>query len=176
MSSFLTLDLAKMSGWCLWKPGQMPTIGNSDLSLWYKHMYPKALAIHFKRMKKLIEENEVTHVCFEKPLMLRTDNAFKLRKIFGLSNTVELLCGQLEIGCSEAVISQWRKHVLGDGRLKTDEAKRRAMNIAIGCGLDPKTDDAAEAFCIMDYLADMKRLDKDWPEPVMLRMKQNINP
>lgn len=169
--SFLTLDLATMSGFCNWKPGSAPIVSSSDLSTWYAHDYAKALAIHYKRLKKNIEENEVTHVCFEKPIMLRTDSAVKLRKIFGLSNTIELLCGQLEIECSEAVISQWRSHVLGHGQLPTEEAKKRAMSIAKGCGLDPKTHDAAEAFCIMDYIADIKRLKKDWPETYLFRLK-----
>ncbi len=169
--SFLTLDLATMSGICLWVPGSQPIISSSDLSTWYSHDYAKALAIHYKRIKKIIEENEVTHVCFEKPISLRTDSTEKLRKVFGLSSTVELLCGQMRITCSEAIISQWRKHVLGHGMLTTVEAKRRAMNIARGVGLDPKNHDEAEAFCIMDYVSDILKIKKDWPEPYSFRLK-----
>lgn len=169
--TFLTLDLATLSGVCIWTPGTQPVISSSDLSTWYSHNYAKALAVHYKRTKKLIEENEVTHVCFEKPISLRTDSTEKLRKVFGLSNTIELLCGQMRITCSEAIISQWRKHVLGHGVLPTFEAKRIAMNIAQGVGLDPKSHDEAEAFCIMDYMADILKIKKDWPEPYLFRLK-----
>lgn len=171
MSSYLTLDLATMSGWCLWKPGQMPTIGNSDLSLWYTHMFPKALSIHYKRMKKLIEENDVDFVCYERPLMMRTDNQAKLQKMYGLSNVIQLLEGQLEFTAKFVSVPEWRKHVLGHGTLPTDEAKRRSMKIAQWIGLEPKTHDAAEAFCIMDYVADIKREKKDWPDPINFRWK-----
>lgn len=171
MISILTLDMATLSGLCNWQPGSMPVLSSSDLSTWYSHDYAKALAIHEKRLLKNIEKYKVTHICFEKPIMMRTDNLVKLRRIIGLSNIVELIDGRTDIICYEAVISQWRKHVLGHGQLSTDEAKRRAMNVACGVGLDPKCHDEAEAFCIMDYTADNMRLKKDWPEPFLFRLK-----
>ncbi len=171
MSSYLTLDLATMSGWCLWKPGQMPTIGTSDLNLWYSHDYPKALAIHYKRMKNLIEENDVDFVCYERPLMMRTDNQSKLQKMYGLSNIIQLLEGELEFTAKFVSVPEWRKHVLGHGQLSTQVAKDKAMAIAKGCGLNPKTHDAAEAFCIMDYLADIRKEKKDWIDPINFRWK-----
>ena len=171
MSSYLTLDMATLSGFCNWTPGSMPVLSHSDLSTWYSHDYGKALAIHEKRLLKNIEKYEVTHICFEKPIKLRTDSLAKLRRIIGLSNIVELITSREGIACYEAPISQWRAHVLGDGKMKKDPAKAMAIKIAIGCGFDPKCDDEAEAFCIMDYLADTLKLKKDWPEPFVLRMR-----
>lgn len=172
MSSYLTLDMATLSGFCNWTPGSMPVLSHSDLSTWYSHDYGKALAIHEKRLLLNIKKYEVTHICFEKPIKRRTDSLAKLRKIIGLSTIVELIDGRTDIICSEAPISQWRAHVLGDGRMKKDPAKAMAMNIARGVGLDPKCDDEAEAFCLMDYLADNLKLKKDWPETFMFRLRE----
>jgi hypothetical protein len=169
--TYLTLDLATMSGYCLWTPRSKPVIGNSDLGTWYSNNYPKALAIHYKRMKALIEENEVSFVCYERPMMRHTDTQNKLQSMYGLPNVIQLLEGQMGFTAVHVGVSEWRKHVLGHGQLSTDVAKNKAMAIAKGCGLDPKTHDAAEAFCIMDYLADVRKEKKDWKDPINFRFK-----
>lgn len=168
---YLTLDLATLTGYCLWTPGSKPVIGNSDLSTWYTDDYPKALAVHYKRMKKIIEDNGVTFVCYERPIMKRTDTQGKLQKIYGLSNVIQLLEGQMDFSAYFIGVSEWRAHVLGHGQLSTRVAKDKAMKIARGCGLDPKTNDEAEAFCIMDYVCDKRKETKTWKEPANFRFK-----
>lgn len=169
--AFLTLDMATVTGYCIWEEGTKPIVGTSDLSTWYADNYPKAMAIHYKRMRKLIEENDIHYICFERPLMIRTDTQMKLMKMYGLPNVIQLLEGQMGLTATYVGVSEWRKHVLGHGQLSTAVAKDKAMAIARGCGLDPKTHDAAEAFCIMDYLVDALRLKKTWKDPVNFRWK-----
>lgn len=170
-NSYLTLDLAKMSGFCNWTPGTKPVISNSDIELWYQHEYGHALFIHHKRLVKNIEKYGVTHICFERPIKLKTDSVERLRKIYGLSNMVEFVCDQMGIGCSEVAINTWRSHVLTHGQLPSKEAKRQAMNIAYGLGYEPKSNDEAEALCIMFYLADILNLKPDWIEPARFRLR-----
>ena len=174
-NSYLTLDLATMSGFCLWKPGSKPTVGIMDLKTWFTDNYQKALSVHYNRINRLVVENDVNIICFEAPMIVRrgakTTSTKNARKLIGLANIVELICGQYGIACYEAEVSQWRKHVLGHGQLSTDVAKDKAMKVAKGCGLNPPTHDAAEAFCIMDYCADIQHEKKDWKDPVNFRWK-----
>lgn len=78
-------------------------------------------------------------------------NIHVLRRLIGLSAMTEWFAFKVGAKCYDVSIASWRKHAFGNGRMKRDEAKERAMQECRALGFDPSNDNEAEAFFILDY-------------------------
>lgn len=165
MESLLTLDLAGRLGFCKWKPGLAPKIGTFKLPDVIDDNFGKRLSTYRKWLVGVIEAEEVEHCVYEDNIMVPgRDNLRKLKLMISLTMITEEVCHSKNIGCSSVSIGEWRKHYLGSGKYSTEQAKEYAMNKAKTAGFNPQHHDAAEALGIMDYVADVWHIKKDWPD------------
>lgn len=170
--SLLTLDQATLSGFCNWKPGTQPVLSSLDLGFVSDNL-GRFISVFEKNLRKNIEENQVDYICFESPILIRMGKKSTglnvAMKLYNLVGTIEKVCSDLMIPCAEVQVGEWRKHFLGSGGYSTEQAKQHAVNKCRAAGFDPKCHDEAEAFGIMDYVATLKSLKKNWPEPGRLK-------
>lgn len=171
--SILCLDLATALGFCHWNPGSMPTIGSKDMA-WIGGNLGKLLFFYEKWLREFIIKEDVDWVTFEspfiKPVTLRSPGTPKVTamRLMNLCGIVERICYELKIPCSEVTVGQWRKHFIGRGDYPTDQAKEMAVQRVTAAGYEVKVHDEAEAFGIMDYVADELRIPKQWKDGGLL--------
>jgi hypothetical protein len=68
-----------------------------------------------------------------------------------MTHTLELFCGLAQIPCIEVHPSTVRKEFLGDGRLKRDVAKKRAVSMCKLLGWEVRNDDEADGGALWHY-------------------------
>jgi hypothetical protein len=74
-----------------------------------------------------------------------------LHRLIGLATMAEWFAHRIGARCYTVPIGSWRKHAFGNGHMKRDEAKRRAMEECRALGFDPSNNNEAEAFFVLDY-------------------------
>ena len=165
MKGLLTLDLAGRLGFCRWNPGASPYIGTYLLPEPVDKCYGRRNSTFRQWLIKTIQTHEIELVVYEENIIIpKRDNLNRLKLAIGLTMITEEVCFSQNISCSTAAISQWRKHYLGSGGYSTEQAKEYCMNKAQAAGFKPQHHDAAEALGIMDFTADMLKIQKDWPD------------
>ena len=161
----LTLDLATRSGYCLWKLGSKPVLGNKNFTR-YKDNMDARLYYFEKWLDRLVRINEVDFIVYEAPILVHNGpkttkpaTAFILMNLAGSPHRIGFKHGARVSHCRA---DRWRSKVLGNGRLTSDEAKEKAMQFARDCGFDPKYHDEADAFCLMEYTARLLDIKRAW--------------
>lgn len=167
-NSLLTIDQATRSGFCLWEPGSLPVLSSLDLGYCNGDL-GHIMSAFERHLRTNLKQNNVDYVCYETPLLMRTDTRDKLTRLYGFVTIIEKLCHNLNIPCHRIDVPTWRKTFLGSAKLPTKEAKASCMIKCDQIGLKYEGHDECEAFGIMDYIATLKSLKKDWPEPGRLR-------
>jgi len=167
--SILTIDQAKLSGFCNWKPGNKPVLSSLDLR-YLGNDLGKVLSYFEKNLRKNLVDNEVDFVCFEDVYIKHPVNIKVLKFLFPLFVAIDKICFEMNIPCYVVTPTQWRNCAFGKGKYKRDVAKAKAIETCRQFGFNPQCEDEAEAFCIMVYVATIKRLPKDWSEPGLLNL------
>lgn len=136
----LALDISTKTGWAT-SDGRS---GVCDLTKFEDHAN-KALIFE----KWLGKFSDATLWVIERPLGFGS----RVYTVNGLVWTAHMTAKRLNIPRSEVQVNTWRKAVLGNGRAKKADAIRWAKER----GHDPKTDDEAEALCILHWAQESMR-------------------
>lgn len=164
-SSILCLDQATNTGFSHWEVGVRVEIGSHNLS-WCGDNIGKFLSHYEKWLRALMIEKKVDYLCFEAPILnrkgLKITSIEVAKKLLSIATLIEKLCWELDVRCSHVESGQWRKHFIGSGGYPTEQAKDMAMKKCRACGFSPKNHDEAESFGILDFIATLLNLPKDW--------------
>lgn len=145
--NLLSLDIATNTGWAMSVNGRTSSgileLPTDD----YGHM---ATAFSSWLVERFVDGVEL--VVIERPTFRHvSDSSYRCD---GLCWTAHQTAWLHEIERREVRPSEWRKAILGNGNLSTDEAKARAMQWCRERGFDPKTHDEAEAIAILHFAID----------------------
>lgn len=151
----LTLDLATTMGWSAGPVGEIPRTG--ALRLAPPGASPGEVGRGFLRwfsdFRKL--EPECRDCWFEAPFdprhMGAKTNASTARILIGLAFAAEMLAEASGMRVVEAHVNEVRKHILGHGRWKKDEAKPLIQAAMVERGIAFSDDNAADAAAIHVY-------------------------
>lgn len=181
MPVVLAMDIARNTGWALHEPGMpKPFFGTIPLASSAGVVGPA-----MEQFRQFLQERHELHggltdIVFEDQHVAMHDRQPKkeggrvqkvidikpVKKLIALAGMAEWFAHCVEAQCYSVHIGTWRKHFLGTGKLKRDEAKQRAMDECRRLGIDPPDDNAAEACGILDYYLSLRKLGgKPYPVP-----------
>jgi len=146
----LALDISSKTGWAV-KSGDVITSGVYDLSGLMKEDFGKLVFTFEKWICDMIVTYQVTDFVIERPL-----GSFPGRT--GFSDVVKALVlvshamGYAHnVRRKEVSRSSWHKLILGYGRYKSAEGKKRSKRWALEQGFNPKDDNEADALGILSW-------------------------
>lgn len=162
--SLLTLDLATVTGWAVWRPdGNHPGVQSGTERL------PKTgddvgrfLCAYADWLMPFVELERPGRVVFEAPWIGPQTSQDVARKLLGLACMTEAVCHWQGIPAWEVNNASVRKHFIGKGRGDRRELKRLTMAACRERGWQPEDDNEADALAVMDYAAHCLRLDVPW--------------
>jgi hypothetical protein len=166
----LALDLATVTGWALHDVGMdKPHFGTLTLPYTPEEVGPPMAAIfNFLDEKHAIWK--FTDVVFEAQHMSAKMDMRVVYKLVAYGAAVELWCydNGLRERCYQVHISTWRKHFLGVGNLKRDEAKIKCLAVCQRLGWNTVEADAAEAMGILDYFLSLNvAYERPWRDRML---------
>lgn len=165
----MTLDLATSIGFTRWSPGAKPTLGthrlpSTDMDVgWFVDAYNEFLKDQFA-----IERP--SHVVYEAPILPGNTQPATALKLMNLAGHTEWVCRRMRINCTQLRIGTWRKHFMGKGGGKRAEMKQMCMDECRARGFEPRNDDEADAFGMLDYAAFCFGFAPDWKDRGLLGM------
>lgn len=149
----LALDLATNTGWASRREAGVVSFGSFRL--------PKTgddvgeyLSVFHHWLIDIVAcfDTEALAVVFEAPILPKTTGIKVVRKLQGLAAHTEFVCNQLAVSrCMEVNNMSVRKHFIGSGGYKRDEAKRLTVMQCTERGFKPQNDDEADALACLDY-------------------------
>lgn len=159
----LALDLARSTGWAVGAPEKRAVFGSFHIS----YGVDGGAAKMHNHVQGLIQEHQITRVFFEQPIKGAADrskggNYHKMRYLMGVCYLVEAIGELHQCKVYEVPIGTWRKHFLGAGNYKRDDAKRAALTRCKQLGYRPHNDDVAEAIGILDYACSLYSKAHGW--------------
>lgn len=164
----LALDLATNTGVAFWRPGYKVVLKTIQLPFRGDDLGPGFLKLE-DVMEMALRDNQPISVVFESPILMMgrkddnkpTTTIQTVRKLVGLVAVAELIATRHGSPVMEVSVSAWRKHFLGRTPRK-DTAKTDTIAMCRLLGLDPKDDNQADAFGILDYTAQLAGMEVDW--------------
>lgn len=163
----LALDLATRIGWACWKKGHAPHYGS--------HKLPSAqlpnggvdlgrfASAYSLWLQDMIKAFGVTAMAFEAPILPGNTQIATARKLMGLAVMTEYIGNRLGLRYFEVRAPEARKWFFGKGGGKRSEMKSMAVEECHRRGFQPKSDDEADALCVLDFAAHCLGLETDWP-------------
>lgn len=173
MGAILALDIATTMGWALLDdasperpflgsirfPSDPDEIGRAAESLRQfladRHAMHKGL-LHIVFEAQHIAGTKKTRLADGSVVETGGMNMKTLTRLLGLAAMAEWFAHVVDAKCYKVEIGTWRKHAFGNGRMKRAEAKERAMTECRALGFDPRNDNEAEAFFILDYYVNLR--------------------
>lgn len=151
----LTLDLATQTGWCVGTPGgnAPPCLGTIRMPKTGPEIGP-FLDFFDHWISRMIEDEAPDVIVFEAPYLPGNRSQVSLhttRKLQGLASHLELVCFRARVAVYELQHSTVKK-ALGSGKFD----KAQMMAAARRAGMDPQTEDEADAFGI--WIAALRKL------------------
>jgi Holliday junction resolvasome RuvABC endonuclease subunit len=148
MPGVLALDPGTLIGWAHAEPGETPTFGHKRLarSGVTPGQFGSAFDIFLQARLDLFKPR---YVCYEKPWVGRKSYHTVFR-LLGMASRIETMCDQWGIGCREAAPQEISSFFLGTGGLKTEEKKRRTVEMCRAYGWDAQEDEA-DALALLVY-------------------------
>lgn len=155
----LTLDTATNTGWCLTEDGLVIAYGLIRLDA---HVPPEAdgvfqtdpfkLAEAERAFSELVARYKPDFVVIEQP-HLRGNVSFFTVAIYGI---VELVSARAMTGFYAVHTQSWQSKITpapkgSKGSKKKGDTKARSVAHVRGLGIEPETDDVADAICIAEY-------------------------
>ena len=153
--TFLALDPATVTGWCIGSPNSTPRLGTLDLTKPKEIRRGYAFEVFRRWLLRTFDEREITHVIFESPVLTKFTNIHMTRMAQGLDAHIEAAVEtwnndnpDQRIALSEATPGQMKKILTGKG----NAPKAAMMKHAIARGMSPDNDNEADAFAAWLYL------------------------
>jgi len=160
---FMILDQATTTGFALWVPGSRPVTGAFTIPSTGRDV--GAFLAEFEYWFEGVREQwKINFVAFELAFMRFNTHQLTGQKLFGLMAFIEYLCQRAGIKCVVVNNTDWKKHFTGKGGGKSKEMKSMVMLACIERGFAPKSQDEADAIAMMDYIAHIYELPRDWPD------------
>lgn len=160
----LGLDQSPLhTGWALWDSGEpLPRSGAWPLcegiakrALGFVELHRHLAAIHAERPIDLI--------VYETPELMPTDRREKLVAIYGVVAHIESYAHVKRISLLSIAARDWRKTFFNGMVVKgRDSLKRAAIERCRQFGMDPLSDDEAEACGILDHVMHVQRITPPW--------------
>lgn len=146
----LALDLATTTGWAVGPPGGPVALGHFRCDM---KDYADRFLQMTKRISELIDAHAATEVVLEAPYIshgkTKHDGALPLLYGFQACAMVAARNHKLPVGSYEAQLI--RKNFIGAGGLRRADAKAGVLAKCQWLGLDPKTEDEADACAVWSY-------------------------
>lgn len=149
----LALDLATQTGWASRNDNGSITFGSFRLPKTGDNVGAYLSAFHHWLIEivDLFDKPSLT-VVFEAPILPKTTGIKVVRKLQGLAGHTEFICDQMGVkSCMEVNNKSVRKHFIGNGGAKRDDAKRMTIEQCTKRGFRPQNDDEADALAVLDY-------------------------
>lgn len=164
---FLALDQSLSScGFALWDEGDpLPRSGAWPLCDGRGANRSKAFIGLHREIGAIHREKPISRIACEMPLKLGRDKVPKLIGLYGLVAHIESYAEIRLIAMHPLVAARsWRSTFLGAHGVEGDPAhlKRLAVEKCRHFGMDPETDDEAEAIGIMDHMLHQLRIMPPW--------------
>ena len=157
--TFLALDPATVTGWCIGSPISTPRLGTLDLTKAREIRRGYAFEMFRRWLLRTFKEREITHVIFESPVLMKFSNINMTRIAQGLDAHIEAAVevwnsdNYRSIPLTEATPGQIKKALTGKGNAK----KAAMIAAAMARGMSPENDNEADAFgawlCLLAELA-----------------------
>jgi hypothetical protein len=173
VGAIVALDIATTMGWALLddRTPERPFLGSIKFP-----SDPDEVGRAAENMRKFLADRHamhggLLHIVFEAQHVAGTKkttlpdgskvetggmNMKVLARLLGLAAMAEWFAHVVGAKCYKVEIATWRKHAFGNGRMKRQESKERAMEECRALGFDPPNHDAAEAFFILDYYISLR--------------------
>lgn len=164
---FLALDQSLSStGFALWDEGDdLPRSGAWPLCDGVHNRAMAFVGLH-REIGTIHREKPISMLTYEQPIMVGTDKVAKLIGLYGLAAHVESLSYIKGIGLHHPPLSRsWRATFIGRELIKgarSDALKRLAIERCRDFGMDPLTDDEAEAIGILDHMLHQLGIMPPW--------------
>lgn len=154
-STILALDLATVTGCAEWSPSE-------DAPRFYSVRFASPGDAHpetFARARRWIDDRlcvgDVAALYIESTnlgALIGQTNADTIERLVGLNAVISSACGVWRVKYRRVDVHTARAAFLGKGRLKREEAKPRAMEMARAVGWAPNNLDEADAAAVL-YVA-----------------------
>lgn len=104
-----------------------------------------------------------------------TGGGIATRLAFGADFFIKGCCSLAGIRMDEVHNSTWKRDIFGSANLKSEDAKKKSVQIAKEFGMEPKSHDEADAFCIWlwTFLYPLKGRDEE-AEQRLARLKWKL--
>lgn len=160
----LALDQSLSStGWAIWSPGEpLPRSGAWPLCDGGRRRTQGFVAIH-RLIAELHKEDPIDLIAHETPLKLPTDTLDKLVGTYGLIAHIESIAYAKRATLLSIGQRDWRATWFnGMAVTGRDNLKRMAIERCRQFGMDPVTDDEAEACGILDHVMHLQKITPPW--------------
>lgn len=167
MSRYLALDQSLSStGFALWDEGDdLPTHGVWAEGCTIATRAHAFVTIH-REIGALHREAPIRCLAYEQPIKVPSDKVEKLIGLYGLAAHIESIAMVRNIGFDRVDARSWRRTYLGPEkdrkRVGAAALKRLAIERCRDFGLDPASDDEADAIGILDHLLHTKGIQPPW--------------
>jgi hypothetical protein len=176
--TIVALDIATHMGWALLDPQspERPFLGSIRFPSDVEEIGRAAESLRVFLADRHQMHGGLTHIVFEAQHVAGTKkrtlpdgtkvetggmNMKVLERLLGLAAMTEWFAHRVGAQCYKVHIGTWRKHAFGNGHMKRAEAKQRAMEECRALGFDPRNDNEAEAFFILDYYVNLRNRQGD---------------
>ena len=167
MRRFLAIDQSLSStGVASWVEGDdLPT-----LETWAEGCTIATRAHAFIAMHREIgaahRERPIHTIAYEQPIKVASDKVEKLIGLYGLAAHIESIAEIRRIATERIDARSWRRTFLGPERDRkkagTEKLKRLAVERSRDLGMDPETDDQADAIGILDHFLHTQGIQPPW--------------
>jgi hypothetical protein len=145
----LALDTATRTGWAAGAAGDRPTFGTRNFVCRGGNGEVLTLFRHWLEVR--CDEFRPRMVVFESPYIPRPGapmNALTLRRLFAMAVTVEAVCWERRIRCSETTALEIAKFFLGTGRHRREAKKAATLEMCRLHGFAVTDDNEADALAL----------------------------
>ena len=163
MQRVLCLDLATVTGWAEWSPGdKFPRSGTVRLPSTGKEV-GRFLVAYEKWLDGFLKVSRPDVVVFEAPVLGPKTHIDTARKLMCLAGNTEMIA--LKNGIDrhwEVKVQTVRKHFCGTGNGPSAKMKKLVQEACLARNWRFKDDNEADALAILDYAAHSMRLEVPW--------------
>jgi hypothetical protein len=149
MPGVLALDPGTVCGFAHAEPGKAPTFGHQRIAKpgVTPGQFGSAFDIFLMARLELFRPE---YVVYEKPWVGGMVSYHTKFRLLYMAGRIETLCDQWGLGCREAAPQEISKFFLQAGGLKTEEKKRRTVEMCRAYGWDAQEDEA-DALALLVY-------------------------
>jgi len=149
----LAIDFSKRAtGIAFGRPGQKPVLSSVSFAKWEGATVAEAASAIIRWLPEALATFQPELVTVEAalpPIASRDETSARLA--LGFDFLIKGACNVKGIRCIEVHGGTWKSLVLGSGNLPTAEAKKRSLAVCRGMGLEPKSNDESDAYCVWLY-------------------------